>query len=196
MAGVGVERAFSFARDICGYRRGQLQPTTIRSLLLVYHSLVEHSRTRELQNILFSTIDIQDMTLEDMETEIRTREKDLEIQLDQIDLWENHDYISDEEPEGNEEIRTRRAQERWDYKISKSLRQSIHQNQPLSTIQSQNTLRNRREPSIETTNWELSSNSSQELPRLPTPNIGDIVPDTPVGIHRSKKQKKKLVLEY
>ncbi|KAH8587248.1 hypothetical protein B0O99DRAFT_601847 [Bisporella sp. PMI_857] len=81
MAGVGVERAFSFARDICGYRRGQLQPTTIRSLLLVYHSLVEHSRTRELQNILFSTIDIQDMTLKIWKRKLEREKKTLKFNL-------------------------------------------------------------------------------------------------------------------
>jgi hypothetical protein len=33
-SGAGVERLFNCARDICHYRRGQLKPETIRSLML------------------------------------------------------------------------------------------------------------------------------------------------------------------
>jgi hAT family C-terminal dimerisation region len=33
-SGAGVERLFNCARDVCHYRRGQLKPSTIRSLML------------------------------------------------------------------------------------------------------------------------------------------------------------------
>ena len=43
LAGVGVERVFNFARDMCHFRRGQLHPDTIRSLLLVYYLQIKES---------------------------------------------------------------------------------------------------------------------------------------------------------
>jgi hypothetical protein len=29
IAGVGIKRAFNYARDICNYRRGQIKPETL-----------------------------------------------------------------------------------------------------------------------------------------------------------------------
>lgn len=71
LAGVGVERVFNFARDMCDYRRGQLQPDTIRQLLLVYFSQITESRINELQRNLHTTINIDNMTEEEMEQETR-----------------------------------------------------------------------------------------------------------------------------
>jgi hypothetical protein len=71
MAGVGVERLFNYTRDMCGYHRGQLQPSTIRALLLVYFAQVHTSRLDELYELLGSTIDINNMTEEEIEAEIQ-----------------------------------------------------------------------------------------------------------------------------
>jgi len=71
MAGVGVERAFSYARDMCGYRRGQLKPETLRALMLVYYAFLNQSRVDELQEKLRDTFDIKGMTEEEMEAEIQ-----------------------------------------------------------------------------------------------------------------------------
>lgn len=101
LAGVGVERTFNFARDICHYRRGQLSPDTIRALILVYHSQIQESRLEEFQRIYSSSQDIQNMTEEEIELEIQEQEGELGILDRQIDQWDQDHYISDiEEEEG------------------------------------------------------------------------------------------------
>lgn len=110
MAGVGVERLFNYARDMCGYRRGQLQPTTIRALLLVYFAQVHESRLDELYELLGSTVDIDNMTEEEMEAEIQDREKETNIRMLQVDTWDEDQYISDEDVQSSQPERTHRAQ--------------------------------------------------------------------------------------
>ncbi len=61
IVGVSIKRVFSLARDMCGYRRGQLQPQTIRALLLLYFSLVVESRVDKLQKELYLTINIDNI---------------------------------------------------------------------------------------------------------------------------------------
>jgi hypothetical protein len=38
LAGVGVERSFNYARDVCHYRRGKLHADTIKKIMLVKHA--------------------------------------------------------------------------------------------------------------------------------------------------------------
>ena len=77
LAGVGVERCFNFARDMCDYRRGQLAPETIRALLLVYFSQITKSRADKIQRILSSITNINDLSTEELEQEIENREKEI-----------------------------------------------------------------------------------------------------------------------
>jgi len=59
----GVERVFSAARDVCGYRRGQLSPNTIRAIMLVYYSRRYNSRqSSNTQSHYTSLDDIMDTT--------------------------------------------------------------------------------------------------------------------------------------
>lgn len=112
MAGAGVERVFNFARDMCGYRRGQLQPKTIRALLLIYFSQIMESRIDALQQKLYLTVNIDDMTEEEMEAEITAREEEINIRHLAIDKWDEDNYISDEEGSPDQH---RRASERTAY---------------------------------------------------------------------------------
>jgi hypothetical protein len=122
LAGVGVERTFNFARDICHYRRGQLQPGTIRALLLVYHSQIRESRTDQFQKALSSTIDISNMTEEEIEAEIVEREYEISLRRVHLEEWDKDHYISDIEEGENILPRTARMQLRHDYIIRKNRR--------------------------------------------------------------------------
>jgi hypothetical protein len=73
LAGVGVERVFNFARDMCGYRRGHLKPDTLRALLLVYHHQITEARTDELHKELELTMDIKTMSAEEIKEELKIR---------------------------------------------------------------------------------------------------------------------------
>ena len=139
MAGVGVERIFNFARDMCGYRRGQLLPDTIRALLLVYFHQISESRINELQRILYSTMNINDMTQEEMETEIQAREKEVNLRRTKADKWDEDQYISDIDPEEGGPSRTLRNQQRAD-RIAAKQRSISNRHQELSISQ-----RNQRE---------------------------------------------------
>jgi hypothetical protein len=57
LAGLGVERVFNFARDICHYRRARLLPTTIRALVLLYFSQVHDHRLNDARAILGKVYD-------------------------------------------------------------------------------------------------------------------------------------------
>jgi hypothetical protein len=97
LAGVGVERVFNFARDMCGYRRGHLKPSTLRALLLVYHNQIAEARIDEHQRELHSTMDTTVMTDEEIEHEIETRKAEIDLRLNDIDSWDQDQYISDDE---------------------------------------------------------------------------------------------------
>lgn len=70
MAGVGVERVFNYARDICHYRRGKLKPATIRSSLLMYYYQLTESRVDTYRSSLKDTININSMSDKDIEIEL------------------------------------------------------------------------------------------------------------------------------
>jgi len=162
MAGTGVERVFNFARDICGYRRGQLQPKTIRALLLIYFSQIMESRIDALQQTLYHTVNIDDMTQDEMEAEISAREEEINIRHLAIDKWDEDNYISDEEGRPDPH---RRASERTAYIARKRrLRNDQEEIQELSVSHqsrqralqqrlSQIEQRNRENPAI----WDVPS---------------------------------------
>ena len=70
IARVRVKCLFNYTYNIYRYHRGQLQPTTIQALLLVYFVQVHKSRLNELYKLLGSTVDINNMTKEEIEAEI------------------------------------------------------------------------------------------------------------------------------
>lgn len=135
MAGVGIKRAFSYARDMCGYRRGQLKPETLRALMLVYYAFLNQSRVDELQEKLRDTFDIKGMTEEEMEAEIQQQEAEINIRNNKIDTWDIDFYISDEESTQDVPSRTRRIQLKHDYIERKGRRnRSTSYNQTLSSL--------------------------------------------------------------
>jgi hypothetical protein len=169
IAGVGVERVFSLARDMCGYRRGQLQPQTIRALLLLYFSLVVESRVDELQKELYLTMNIDDMTEQEMEAEISAREEDINIRQDKIDTWDEDHYISDEDTEPFIS-KTTRISDRIEYIARKRRRQNFStQGQELSVLEesqrqelrrqlAQHDQRNRLDPSL----WDIDVSDKED----------------------------------
>jgi hAT family C-terminal dimerisation region len=215
LAGVGVERTFNFARDICHYRRGQLLPNTIRSLLLTYHSQVTETRIDTCYQELHASIDVNDMTSEEINLEISSREQEMDLRKSQNDDWDQDHYISDVEADNNIPSRTTRMQLRTDYIARKQRRQNIVVQQSLSNI-----IRHRREElvqqlrTVERQNrdnpqiWEpISSDSENEVPveevnenqdgeqlELPPPRRS-IESQGPVGIHSAKRRRGEEIIE-
>jgi hypothetical protein len=128
LAGVGVERLFNFSRDVCSYRRGQLKPPAIRALMLVFFSQLQEERGNELRRILSDTIDVDSMTEEEMEAEVKERENSVGLRQKEVSTWGVDHYISDEEEgEPNRtgyQARTVRAQRRLDAIAHKRLSQA------------------------------------------------------------------------
>ena len=122
LAGVGVERCFNYARDMCHYRRGQLAPETIRALMLVYFSQITENRADELHQSLSSTMDISTMSFEEMEEEIQNREAEIGLRQAQVDDWDQDHYISDEEPTPHGQARTVRMQKRTEFELRRRRR--------------------------------------------------------------------------
>jgi hypothetical protein len=100
---------------MCSYRRRHLKPNTIRSLLLVYHSQIIKSRLTESSRLLSLTIDIDSITEEEIEAEIKEREYEVNIRKTRIDYWDQNHYINNVKPIGNIPIRTIRMQLRTEY---------------------------------------------------------------------------------
>ena len=98
---------------MCHYQRGQLSPQTIRSLLLVYHSQIIESHLDEYYRALSLTMNVNDMTEMEMETEITNREYEMDLRKRRIDDWNQDHFIGDT---GDEHIpsRTARMQLRTD----------------------------------------------------------------------------------
>lgn len=115
IAGVGVERAFNYARDMCHYRRGQMKPETLRAEMLVFYSQLSESRLSKLQEQLSCVLDTRDMTEEEMETEIQQQEAEINLRNDKIDSWDMDSYISDEESSPGISARTRKQQLKREY---------------------------------------------------------------------------------
>lgn len=61
-----VERVFSAARDVCGYRRGHLTPKTIRAIMLVYYSRQYNQRQGQHNIEIDDIMDTLDMKPEDI----------------------------------------------------------------------------------------------------------------------------------
>jgi hypothetical protein len=131
LAGVGVERIFNLARDICGYRRGHLLPATIREIILVFHAQRRYNSSSRLQQELSLTIDISDMSAEAMENELHAREEEINLRSEKANSWDKDQYISDEEDAPGAVFpgaRSRRAELRKDH------RQAVHRPQAPSPI--------------------------------------------------------------
>lgn len=121
LAGVGVERTFNFARDMCHYRRGHLKPETIRLLLLLYHSQVQENHSDIVLSSLKAITDIRDMSDKDVELEIEAQLEEMDTRNQHIDDWDQDFYISD--PEENGPVtRTQRMQSRREYIARKAAR--------------------------------------------------------------------------
>lgn len=114
MSGAGIERVFSLARDFCNYRRGQLSATTLRSLLLVYYSQIIESRTDQSRKELSSTVNITDMTEEEITIEIEARDIEQDLASTKLQAWDEDHYISDEEVIVGALTRTVRIQRRME----------------------------------------------------------------------------------
>ena len=86
-AGVGMERMFNTSRDICHYRRGRLQPDTIRAIMIQICS--DRFQIKEEYRDLVDDLD-----------EAQTRQ--LVPDIDDQDDKENPVYISEDESGDNE----------------------------------------------------------------------------------------------
>jgi len=91
-SGVGVERIFNGARDVCQFRRSRLQPDIIKALMIIYHynkTLISNANQSE---ILHDTLTTDDCLLEAIQAEENER-------FNEIDKSIDVDYISDEDEE-------------------------------------------------------------------------------------------------
>jgi len=153
MTSLGPERCFNFAGDMCHYRRGQLHNDTVTAIMLSYYALLVEKRIDQLKAALDATINIQDMTEEEMEKEMIARTYELDITRSKVDDWDHDHYISDEEPQGRHGNRTRLVQERKEYRERLNRRQENRRaalNQPkelqaLSTFDKEQIERRRRQ---------------------------------------------------
>jgi hypothetical protein len=168
MAGVGIERVFNYARDICHYRRGQLKPDTIRALMLIYCHQQSISRIDELRSTLSLTIDINTMTNEEIEAEVKERERECQLKAAEIDEWDQDQFISDTEE--NIPPRTRKIELQREFRARARRRGSnlgtlgiYDLNLPSSPHESD---RRRQREEFDRTNWEVSSSEEPEMPSI------------------------------
>lgn len=168
MAGVGVERVFNYARDICHYRRGKLKPATIRSSLLMYYYQLTESRVDTYRSSLKDTININSMSDKDIEIELQQRIDECRLQAQVVSSWDEDHFISD--TEDNIPARTRRAELQREFRIRSSWRRDrlgVNYVQELSypvESPSQSRLRPQIEP--DDTVWDIPSSEERELSRL------------------------------
>jgi hypothetical protein len=95
--GVGVERAFNIARDICGYRRSRLRPESIRaSMMLKMHDNIELESEMEDLKSEDPYIDLKydEEELDDVEDIKYISDDDIEEDLDALPS-EEYVYNSD-----------------------------------------------------------------------------------------------------
>jgi hypothetical protein len=89
-AGTIVERVFCYSRDICDYRRNQLEAKTIRSMMIVfYYQKGQHQQF--LRQRLSKMIDIHDFSSEELQQEYQ-------YQIDSLMAKLEIQYIPDIEP--------------------------------------------------------------------------------------------------
>lgn len=169
MAGVGVERVFNYARDVCHYRRGQLKPETIRSLLLMYCHQTSESRVNISYSSLKDTININSMSDNDIEKEIQAREDECKLQAQVVSSWDQDHFISD--TEDNIPARTRRIELQREFRIRSSRRRDrsgVIDVQELSyPVESPSQFRPGQEIEFDDTIWDIRSSEERELSRLP-----------------------------
>jgi len=85
--GVGVERLFNSARDICYYRRGSLSSTTIQDLMM-FRCISKFGIEEEEDNI-----EEYDLTLDEKQLQDEIREAQLkEYSLEPISDYEESDH--------------------------------------------------------------------------------------------------------
>jgi len=92
-AGVGVERLFNVARDICDYRRHSLKPDTIRLLMML--TCAENLSMKEEYRLLLAATDLEDTATDDEDQEDHFDEEDRVTNL--ISDGEDHDDFSETE---------------------------------------------------------------------------------------------------
>ena len=88
-AGVGIERVFSKARNVCHYQRGQLSPETIRATMITSYNLRQELHNESILAIQ-ETMDVTNMNATDLQEEETQRLEDLEKSL-------KIEYISDDD---------------------------------------------------------------------------------------------------
>jgi hypothetical protein len=81
VVGTLVERVFNYARDVCDYRRNQLIPSTIRSIMLVSYRSKADLFTDRCKEV-FDTTDTTDMSEEEITAEWKQRVDEITEKLD------------------------------------------------------------------------------------------------------------------
>jgi hypothetical protein len=103
---------FNIGRDICHYRRGQLNPTTIRNLMIVYcyfhRSAIDEKKALDLEGI-----DLEEIPEDEIIAELERRRVAIEEAMD-------FQYISDAENIWDYSPDRRRHQQRY-HKITQDL---------------------------------------------------------------------------
>jgi hypothetical protein len=134
-ASTEVERVFNTARDICGYRRCNLNPDTIRLLIMQQYHLVKDNVV-DLAEELAPTMLLKDMTEEQLEMEYYRRRNNIEQVI-------GIQYISETEIQSNKRPSTRTT-DRMRNKRRRLMREQANgeegykwtdQNQDLSVVQ-------------------------------------------------------------
>lgn len=96
-AGVGTERVFNGARDICYFRRARMLPVTIRALTIVHHFEAFHP-TSEQEAMIEDSTGLAEMTT----TQLKAEEEERLTELKRA--W-TRDYISDVEEDDESDDR-------------------------------------------------------------------------------------------
>jgi hypothetical protein len=111
-AGVGTERVFNGARDICYFRRARMLPVTIRALTMVHHFEAFHP-TFDQEGMIEDSAGLAEMTA----AQLKAEEEQRIIELKQA--W-SRDYISDVEDEESDRPATKALRRDCPYGMAQS----------------------------------------------------------------------------
>ncbi|KAJ9481691.1 hypothetical protein VN97_g11775 [Penicillium thymicola] len=146
-SGAGVERLFNYARDVCHYRRGQLKPETIRSLML---------------HLFASKFEFQQTELEMIKEYLSSGEAAV---LDQT--WKPTPSLNDIEPISDNEEEAYQTEDVWDdSEIDLGDNHTVQQATPTSII-TQGKQPRRKRP-YGTVGPQDDSDDDLPLPEMPT----------------------------
>jgi hypothetical protein len=98
---VGVERVFNTARDFSGYQRGRITSDTLRAEILIKFDQHHDTQTEYNLEELSKTIDIADMSKEEIAFEIEQRTLEIEQVNNQTFRWDSRQYLPEGQPEPN-----------------------------------------------------------------------------------------------